>query len=63
MNWSLVLKRNTEKYPDKECLIGLGKRYTYKQLSERVDSLAQSLLDIGIGKGDIVAILLYNCLY
>ncbi|RKX88713.1 MAG: fatty-acyl-CoA synthase, partial [Spirochaetes bacterium] len=62
MNWSLVLKRNAERYPDKECLIGLGKRYTYKQLHERADSLAQSLLDIGLGKGDVVAILLYNCL-
>ncbi|MCD6570918.1 MAG: long-chain fatty acid--CoA ligase [Deltaproteobacteria bacterium] len=62
MNWSLVLKRNAERYPDKECLTGLGNRYTYRQLHERVDSLAQSLLDIGLGKGDVVAILLYNCL-
>jgi len=62
MNWSLVLERNAEQYPDKECLIGLSKRYTYKQLRERTNSLAQGLLDIGIDKGDVVAILLYNCL-
>lgn len=61
MNWSYVLKQNAEKYPAKECLIGLGKRMTYRQLDERVDSLAQGLMDLGLGRGDIVAILLYNC--
>jgi acyl-CoA synthetase (AMP-forming)/AMP-acid ligase II len=61
-NWSLVLKRNAELYPDKEALIGLGKRLTWSQLSDRVDSLAQGLLNLGLGKGDIVAILLNNCL-
>lgn len=62
MNWSMILKRNAEKYPDKECLVGIGKRYTYKQLDERVGSLAQGLLDMGLGKGDVIAIILYNCL-
>lgn len=61
MNWSYVLKQNAETYPDKECLIGLGKRLTYRQLDERVDSLAQGLSDLGLGKGDIVGVLLYNC--
>ena len=48
MNWSYVLKQNAENYPDKEALIGLGKRITYRQLDERVDSLAQGLMDLGI---------------
>jgi acyl-CoA synthetase (AMP-forming)/AMP-acid ligase II len=61
MNWSSVLKLNAEKYSDKECLIGLGKRYTYRELEERVNSLAQGLLDLGLGQGDVVGILLYNC--
>ena len=61
MNWSYVLKQNAETSPDKECLIGLGKRLTYRQLDERVDSLAQGLIDLGLTKGDIVAVLLYNC--
>ena len=61
MNWSYVLKQNAERFPDKECLIGLGKRFTYRQLDERVDGLAQGLIDLGLGKGDIIAILLYNC--
>jgi len=61
MNWSLILKGNADKYPDKECIIGLGKRLTYRQLHERANSLAQGLKDLGVQKGDIVAILLYNC--
>lgn len=61
MNWSYILEQNAEKYPDKESLIGLGKRYTYSQIEERVRSLAQGLIDLGLGKGNIIAILLYNC--
>jgi len=61
MNWGHILKYNAERYPEKECIIGLGKRFTYQELEKRVGSLAQGLLDLGIGKGDIVAILLYNC--
>ena len=60
MNWSYILKQNAESHPDKECLIGLGQRFTYRQLDERVDSLAQGLMDLGLGKGDIVAVLLYK---
>ena len=61
MNWSLILKGNADKYPDKECIIGSGKRYTYWQLFERANSLAQTLKELGLGRGDIVGILLYNC--
>ncbi|MFH0845539.1 MAG: long-chain fatty acid--CoA ligase [Pseudomonadota bacterium] len=61
MNWSHVLKYNAETYPDKECLIGLGKRLTYRDLKKRADSLAQGLIGMGLGKGDTVAILLNNC--
>jgi fatty-acyl-CoA synthase len=61
MNWSYILKQNADKYPDKECLIGLGKRLTYRQLDERVNRLTQGLIDLGLGKGNIVAVLLSNC--
>ncbi|MBU1208371.1 MAG: long-chain fatty acid--CoA ligase [Pseudomonadota bacterium] len=62
MNWSLVVDRNAELFPDKECLVGLGKRVTWRQLKERVNSLAQGLLDLGLGSGDVISILLNNCL-
>lgn len=60
-NWSLVLKRNVELYSDREALLGMGgKSLTWAQLSDRVNSLAQALLNLGIGKGDIIGILLNN---
>lgn len=61
-NWSLVVRRNAELHPDQYALIGLGKRWTWGQLYERVNSLAQGLLDLGLRKGDMVGILLNNCL-
>lgn len=61
MNWSKVLEKNTEWYPEKECLVGLGKRLTYKDLYGRSNALAQGLKDLGLGRGDIIGILLYNC--
>jgi len=61
MNWSEVLKRNAEMRPDKACVIGPGNRFTYRQLCDRANSLAQGLLDLGVERGDIVGILLYNC--
>jgi len=61
MNWSLVLKGNADRFPNKECVIGLGHRLTYGQLHERSNALAQGLQDLGLTRGDIVAILLYNC--
>ncbi len=61
MNWSLILERNADVYSDKECLAEGDKRYTYKELRDRVNALAKSFRDMGLGKGDIIAILLYNC--
>ena len=61
MNWSSILKRNADKFPDKDSVVGLGKRFTYRELYERSNSLARGLRDLGLGKGDIVGVLLYNC--
>jgi len=61
MNWSYVLEGNVEKFPDKEAVIFEGRRLTYKQLGERVDGLAQGLRQLGLRRGDIVAMLLLNC--
>ena len=61
MNWSSILKRNADRFPDKDSVVGLGKRFTYRELYERSNSLARGLKDLGLGKGDIVGVLLYNC--
>lgn len=61
MNWSKVLARNAEWFREKECLVGLGKRMTYGEVYERAGALAEGLKELGVRRGDIVAILLYNC--
>jgi len=61
MNWSYVVETNAEKFPDKEAILYQERRIPYRELNDRVNGLAKGLLDLGIGKGDIVAILLYNC--
>ena len=61
MNWSYVLEKNAREHPEKEAIIFEDRRITYRDLNKRVNALAKGLLDLGLGKGDIVAILLYNC--
>jgi acyl-CoA synthetase (AMP-forming)/AMP-acid ligase II len=47
--------------PDRAAISFEGKKYTFAELSERVNRLANALLGLGIGKGDVVAILQVNC--
>jgi len=46
--------------PDKEAIVFEGKRYTFTQLSERVNRLANALFELGVQKGDRVAMLQVN---
>ncbi len=61
MNWSYVLERNAEKFPSKEAIVVGEQRWSYQELQGRVNALAKGLQELGVRKGDIVAILLYNC--
>lgn len=47
---------------NKEALVdyGRGKRFTFKQLNDRVNSVSHGLLKMGIGKGDVVGIITTN---
>ncbi len=47
--------------PDKMATVFEGKRYTFSQLNDRVNSLANALSKLGVKKGDRVAILQVNC--
>jgi long-chain acyl-CoA synthetase len=51
----------TEKYGNKIALIFYGKKITYSALREMVDRCATALTDLGISKGDTVALFLLNC--
>jgi fatty-acyl-CoA synthase len=61
MNWSYVLEKNAEEFPDKEAIVFGEQRRTYEELQGRVDALAKGLQELGVKRGDIVAILLLNC--
>ncbi|MBX6378331.1 MAG: long-chain fatty acid--CoA ligase, partial [Clostridia bacterium] len=47
--------------PDREAVGSWKGRLTYAQLNERVGALASGLKAMGLGRGDIVALLLWNC--
>src|SRR5439155_1480722 len=46
--------------PEREALIGSGRRYTYRELRDEVRRLARGLHALGVRRGDKVAILMGN---
>lgn len=51
---------NTNRYPQKTAIVFKEKRVTYKELNQRVNSLANGLLKMGVVPGDKVGYLLPN---
>ena len=47
--------------PDRTAIVFEGKRYSFADLADRANRLSNALLDMGIQKGDRVAILQVNC--
>ncbi len=60
-NFASTLDHQAERRPDKVVLTCGDRTLTNVELHGRVNALARSLRDLGVGRGDIVAILLYNC--
>lgn len=56
-----LVARNGRKFPNKEAVVFGDTRLTYSQFNARINRLAQALLDMGIGKADKVALLMFNC--
>jgi len=56
-----IIARNGRKFPNKEAVIFGDTRLTYRQFNARINRLAHALMDIGIKKGEHVAILMFNC--
>ena len=50
-----------EKYGNKTALIFYGKKISYAKLKELIDRFATALADLGVKKGDTVALYLLNC--
>jgi len=61
MNTTDFLSIATSICPDKVAIVFEGERYTFSQLNDRVNSLANSLSKLGVNKGDRVAMLQVNC--
>lgn len=60
MNTTEFLSIATAICPDKEAIVFEDKRYTFSQLNERANRVAHALLDLGVQKGDRVAMLQVN---
>jgi fatty-acyl-CoA synthase len=54
------LRRSGYMFPEKTAVVYGGRRYSYRELEERVDRLASRLRDSGLGKGERVAFLCPN---
>jgi len=55
-----LLIENAELIPDKEAIVHGDRKVTWKMLNDHANSLGNALIDIGIKKGDKVAVLMYN---
>jgi len=60
MNLGSILNNTVEKYPDRTALIHLEFRWTYEELNSRVNRLANALLNMGVKKGDGIALMFFN---
>lgn len=55
-----LLKETAEKYPDYYALEFQNKKITFSQMIEQIELVAQSLLAIGVKKGDFVSVVAPN---
>jgi acyl-CoA synthetase (AMP-forming)/AMP-acid ligase II len=62
LNLGQILKVNAKKFPNTVALKDKSKKLTYPELNHRVNQLSHSLLDLGLNKGDKIAVLLENCI-
>ncbi|PKN63351.1 MAG: o-succinylbenzoate--CoA ligase [Deltaproteobacteria bacterium HGW-Deltaproteobacteria-15] len=55
-----VIRRSAHRFPNKTALVFGETSWTYKELNRRVNGLANSFLQLGLKKGDRVALLAHN---
>lgn len=56
-------ERSVAAYPDRECMEFLGRSWTYRETGEMVRQAAKGLQDLGVSKGDRIALMLPNTPY
>ena len=61
MNTTEFLNVTSLIVPDRTAIVFDGKRFSFSELSERVNKLANGLQNLGVGKGDRIAAMQVNC--
>jgi acyl-CoA synthetase (AMP-forming)/AMP-acid ligase II len=61
MNWFAVLAHHATRTPDKAITVFEGETTTYGEMAARAAALAGGLCERGVGRGDVVGLLSYNC--
>ncbi len=61
MNWFTVLAHHVARTPDKAIAVFEGETTTYAEMAARARALAAGLAERGVGPGDVVGLLSYNC--
>jgi acyl-CoA synthetase (AMP-forming)/AMP-acid ligase II len=62
LNLGQIQKVNAKKFPNTVALMDARRAFTYPEMNERVNKLANSLTALDLQKGDKVAVLLENCI-
>ncbi len=60
MNLGELVTRNVRMMPDKEALVYEENRYTWREVNERVNAVANTFIELGLKKGDKVAMWMFN---
>jgi long-chain acyl-CoA synthetase len=55
-----TFNETTDKWKDKTAIVFYGRKMSYKELRDQVDRFAAALHDLGVKKGDKIALLLLN---
>jgi acyl-CoA synthetase (AMP-forming)/AMP-acid ligase II len=61
MNLWLSLNKALTLFPNKVAIVDADKRFTYAQLGKRIANLVAAMQELGLRKGDVVAIAAPNC--
>ncbi|HVU61162.1 MAG TPA: long-chain fatty acid--CoA ligase, partial [Mycobacteriales bacterium] len=61
LNWFAVLNHHATRSPEHAITIFEGHALTYGEMASRARRLAAALAGQGVGRGDVVALLSYNC--
>jgi acyl-CoA synthetase (AMP-forming)/AMP-acid ligase II len=56
-----ILTESAKLYGNKTAFLFKDRRYTFREVNERVNSVIDALFHMGVKKGDHVGILAYNC--